>query len=202
MKQLVRLRRLRGFSQRALAEESGVSPATIYELENGRREPNPSTLRKLAGALGVEVADLLGEVLPKATAPPSQATLFNSEAEEERRQWQPEVEKFIADAGQALDSPDLTQDIAHWILNDATLLRLKMVEEYLSASPATGYTYNELIDLSNARKLIGGFSKHAAMVYRNKFGESAKLRELEELEEREKRKEEMRRLTHPRQGTA
>jgi transcriptional regulator with XRE-family HTH domain len=62
MKQLTRLRKLKGYSQRALAAESGVSPATIYELENGRREPNPSTLRKLARGLGVEVADLLEEV--------------------------------------------------------------------------------------------------------------------------------------------
>jgi predicted RNase H-like HicB family nuclease/DNA-binding Xre family transcriptional regulator len=59
---LVRLRRSRGLSQRALAVSSGVSPATIYELETGRRpQPRPSTLRKLADALGVEVAELLEE---------------------------------------------------------------------------------------------------------------------------------------------
>jgi transcriptional regulator with XRE-family HTH domain len=51
----------RGYSQRALAERSGVSPATIYELENGRRRANPSTLRKLADALDVSVGDLLHE---------------------------------------------------------------------------------------------------------------------------------------------
>lgn len=86
MERLVRLRKLRGFSQRALAKESGVSPATIYELENGRREPNPSTLRKLASALEVEVADLLEEPdIPKGTAPPLQRTLFNG-LEEERRE--------------------------------------------------------------------------------------------------------------------
>jgi transcriptional regulator with XRE-family HTH domain len=61
MEQLIRLRELKGYSQRALAKASGVSPATIYELENGRRRPNPSTLRKLAQGLEVEVADLLGE---------------------------------------------------------------------------------------------------------------------------------------------
>src|SRR5215212_8824713 len=82
MEQLARLRELKGFSQRALAKESGVSPATIYELENGRRRPNPSTLRKLAGALDVQVADLLGAEHPKAGAPPS---LFNG-LEEERRE--------------------------------------------------------------------------------------------------------------------
>jgi predicted RNase H-like HicB family nuclease/DNA-binding Xre family transcriptional regulator len=55
-------RRNRGLSQRGLAKLSGVSPATIYELETGRRpEPRPSTLRKLAHALGVEVAELLQE---------------------------------------------------------------------------------------------------------------------------------------------
>jgi DNA-binding XRE family transcriptional regulator len=70
MKQLARLRRNKGFSQRALAQESGVSPATIYELENDRRTANPSTLRKLAEALGVEVVDLLEEdVTPKESAP-------------------------------------------------------------------------------------------------------------------------------------
>ena len=59
---LERLRRNRGLSQRGLAKLSGVSPATIYELETGRRlESRPSTLRKLADALGVEVAELLEE---------------------------------------------------------------------------------------------------------------------------------------------
>jgi transcriptional regulator with XRE-family HTH domain len=51
----------RGYSQRALAKRSGVSPATIYELEAGRRSANPSTLRKLADALDVSVGDLVNE---------------------------------------------------------------------------------------------------------------------------------------------
>jgi len=72
MERLARLRKRKGFSQRALAQESGVSPATIYALEKARREPNPSTLRKLAAALGVEVADLLEEVeAPKVLRPRS-----------------------------------------------------------------------------------------------------------------------------------
>jgi transcriptional regulator with XRE-family HTH domain len=49
-----------------------MSPSSIYEIETGRRKPNPSTLRKLAAALGVEVVDLLEEEeRPKATAPKS-----------------------------------------------------------------------------------------------------------------------------------
>lgn len=74
MSELAKVRRSKGFSQRALAEEAGVSPSSIYEIETGRRKPNPSTLRKLANALDVEVMDLLEEEeRPKAAAPPSLA---------------------------------------------------------------------------------------------------------------------------------
>jgi len=72
--ELAKLRRSKGFSQRALATEAGVSPSSVYEIEVGRRKPNPSTLRKIAGALGVEVVDLLEEEeRPKVVAPPSLA---------------------------------------------------------------------------------------------------------------------------------
>lgn len=59
-------------SQADLYEKTGVSEFTISELEAGKRtNPRPSTLRKLAQGLGVEVTDLLGEPgLPKGEAPP------------------------------------------------------------------------------------------------------------------------------------
>jgi transcriptional regulator with XRE-family HTH domain len=68
---LEKVRRLHGLSQRELAEKAGVSPATVYELEVGKRTtPRGSTLRKLAEALGVEVADFfIEEEFPKDTAP-------------------------------------------------------------------------------------------------------------------------------------
>jgi transcriptional regulator with XRE-family HTH domain len=69
--ELAKLRRSKGFSQRGLAEEAGVSPSSVYEIEAGRRKANPSTLRKIAGALGVEVVDLLEEAeRPKAPSEP------------------------------------------------------------------------------------------------------------------------------------
>lgn len=68
------LRRRRGWSQKDLARESGVGQDTISGLESGRHEARPSTLRKIAGAFGVEVTDLFGEVVaPKVAAPPSLA---------------------------------------------------------------------------------------------------------------------------------
>ncbi len=63
MRELVRLRRAKGLSQRELAKRANVSPATVYEVEVGRRpQPRGSTLRKLADALDVTVADLLEEM--------------------------------------------------------------------------------------------------------------------------------------------
>lgn len=54
-----RARNLRGFSQEGLSELAGINSATIWGLETGRHAPRPSTLRKLAEALGLEVPDLL-----------------------------------------------------------------------------------------------------------------------------------------------
>ena len=56
---LRRLRREAGLSQRELGEKAGVSPGTVYKLENGLRGAYPATLRKLARALGVAPADLV-----------------------------------------------------------------------------------------------------------------------------------------------
>lgn len=56
-----RLRELRehaSLSQMELAERSGVSRATIADLERGKRKPHPRTRRKLAEALKVEPHEL------------------------------------------------------------------------------------------------------------------------------------------------
>src|SRR5215203_5774561 len=86
MQRTPRLRELRAraaLSQEDLAERSDVARATIADLEAGKRPARPSTLRKLAKGLGVEVTDLYGETEgPFAQAPPS---LFNHLRETERR---------------------------------------------------------------------------------------------------------------------
>ena len=64
------IRRRKGWSQKNLAEESGVGQDTISGIESGRHEPRPSTLRKLADALDVEVADFFREpAVPFVEAP-------------------------------------------------------------------------------------------------------------------------------------
>ena len=70
MEILREFRRQKGWSQKDLADESGVGQDTISGIERGQHEPRPSTLRKLATALDVEIADFFREpALPKAEAP-------------------------------------------------------------------------------------------------------------------------------------
>lgn len=48
-------------TQEELASKAGVRKATITELETGKRVPRPSTLRKIAHALGVRAEDFFSE---------------------------------------------------------------------------------------------------------------------------------------------
>jgi transcriptional regulator with XRE-family HTH domain len=58
-KKLKEARLNQGYSQAELAELAGVSQASIAMIETGAREtPHPRTLRKLAGALGIEIREL------------------------------------------------------------------------------------------------------------------------------------------------
>ena len=56
---LKELRTLRALTLRELDQRSGLSYATIWRLENGHKEARPSTIRKLAHALGVDTSELV-----------------------------------------------------------------------------------------------------------------------------------------------
>jgi transcriptional regulator with XRE-family HTH domain len=61
--QLKRVREEQGWSQRNLAAKSGVAQNTISQLERGERKAMPSTVRKLADALGVDPPVLMDRSL-------------------------------------------------------------------------------------------------------------------------------------------
>jgi transcriptional regulator with XRE-family HTH domain len=61
MTQLRSIREGKGVSLRALKAASGVAVATLARIEAGGYDPRLSTLRRLAKALGVTVAELIGE---------------------------------------------------------------------------------------------------------------------------------------------
>ena len=86
MRALRDIRLRRGFSQADLSAATGVAEYTISEIEAGKRTARPSTLRKLAQGLDVEVADLYGEpTYPLAEAPPARQPSLNDALEEGRR---------------------------------------------------------------------------------------------------------------------
>lgn len=61
---MLRLREIRerkGVSLRALKKASGVAVSSLALFEAGKGDPQLSTLRKLAKALSVTVAALIGE---------------------------------------------------------------------------------------------------------------------------------------------
>ena len=49
----------RGLSAKALADEIGIAPAFLSQIETGKREGAVETLKKIAAALRVKVDDLI-----------------------------------------------------------------------------------------------------------------------------------------------
>lgn|SRR5215207_8415582 len=65
-----KLRHIKGYTRKDLAEIAGVSVNTIFRLEHpGRTTPSERTLRRVAAALGVPVSEVVA-----AAAPPSEPT--------------------------------------------------------------------------------------------------------------------------------
>lgn len=61
-KRIAQLRKKRGWTQKDLAEETGLSRGYISTIEEGGIHPSVKTLALIAGALGVEARELLEEV--------------------------------------------------------------------------------------------------------------------------------------------
>jgi len=67
-------RTYQGLSQRDLAERVSLSPPQISQIENGVHQPTPVTLGRIASALGVTTAHLMGEVPFLSTWPEEDST--------------------------------------------------------------------------------------------------------------------------------
>src|SRR5918995_3326656 len=91
MDQLKRLRAEKGLSQARLAARAGIDPSTVNQIERGAREASPATLRKLAEALDVSIAELLEDVSPKVSGRSSLEPSLLNGLEDERRAPDAEV---------------------------------------------------------------------------------------------------------------
>jgi len=59
VKKLKRLREDKVLSQRELARMAGLAYGTVWRIENGHPEARTSTIRKIAGVLGVAPRELV-----------------------------------------------------------------------------------------------------------------------------------------------
>jgi transcriptional regulator with XRE-family HTH domain len=93
VERLAELRESQALTLRDLAERSGVDANTINQVELGHRKPRPSTLRKLAKALDVEVREFFEAPVPLGEAPretgPTEAL------------WPPDFEEWLKEHGAA-----------------------------------------------------------------------------------------------------
>lgn len=48
-----------GKPMKQIAQELGVSPGHLSDLKNGKKRPRPTTIRKIAGYFGFDVAELV-----------------------------------------------------------------------------------------------------------------------------------------------
>ena len=69
MQAVRRIRKGQGWSQERTAAEAGIDRVTLVHIETGRSSPTVETLQKLAGALGVEVADFFPRAQSALFAP-------------------------------------------------------------------------------------------------------------------------------------
>jgi ribosome-binding protein aMBF1 (putative translation factor) len=60
------LRLRRGWSQQTLAKAAGMKQPHIARLEGGRHDPSLNTMRRLAGALGISIEELVRELIAAA----------------------------------------------------------------------------------------------------------------------------------------
>lgn len=73
------IRKSKGLSQEALAEEAGVSLRTIQRVEQGDTVPRGYTLQALAAALGVPLEALQQEIAPVLAVAPAPASTLRED---------------------------------------------------------------------------------------------------------------------------
>jgi len=93
------LRDERGWSQARLAEEAGISRATVVHLEGDKTRAALPTLRRLSRALGVSVPELRGDIRLGESRPEIVEQLRALPAEQIRR-------LLVGSWGEWVDHPD------------------------------------------------------------------------------------------------
>ena len=108
---IVRLRNEKGLSSVELAKATGLSRGYLWQLETGGKDnPSLDILQKLAGALGVTVAELSETASPACVEPglPPSLAKFLKKRARELGVLKPDVEimKRVSFRGKQPDNPE------------------------------------------------------------------------------------------------
>ena len=139
MEEVRRLRQAKGWNQNELAFHADLAPSVISLLETGKREPNATTLRKLAEALEVRIPDLFedsgsGKAHRRSSPEPS---LFNG-IEDERH---PHLQNWTSFVHRLADRWEREIE--------------KREEEWRNATPPIRKTVKRVPNLQWANEIVG-----------------------------------------------
>ncbi len=185
---LQRARERLGWSIEMVGEKAGTSKNSVLRAEH-EGEIRPLTARKIAEALGVEVADLLLEEV-ESQAPKGQPSPQREGEPRGRRDWRAEVEAFISEAEEVIDSPDLAETTCLDISMAASDLHIQLMDARNAARDDPAYTWKDRNDLNVAYERIGEFSMKATDTFLKLSPESVHVDEVkakrEEVEQKKR----------------
>ncbi len=161
-----------------VGEKAGTSKNSVLRAEH-EGEIRPLTARKIAEALGVEVADLLLEEV-ETPDPKGQPSPQHEGEPRGRRDWRAEVEAFISEAGEVIDSPDLAETTCLDISMAASDLHIRVMDARDAAREDPDYTWKDRNGINLAYDRISKFSMKATDTFLNRFGQSTHANEVEE----------------------
>lgn len=130
-KKLKELRAMRVMSQEYLAEESKVSLRTVQRIENNESQPTGETIKRIAVALDVELAELMGSALAGETSDLKATIIFLKKqlAQTEKKSEIKTFEKFIATL-ENLKEKELSATQLDRIQNYITHLELEKIPSF------------------------------------------------------------------------
>jgi transcriptional regulator with XRE-family HTH domain len=195
MDQLKRLRTEKGLSQAKLAALADIDPSTVNQIERGAREPSPATLRKLAQALDVSLAELLEDASPKAPRRSSlEPSLFNGLEDEWRSKLQDierGVQYIIGRAEYWKQELERGRETQYKMARSAENLAILAVDEFsnfnewifgvvpheLNTAIDNGEVPDELVNTYNA--LIDRFVEHIVATQHMLFENAAQVAKIQ-----------------------
>src|SRR3954465_10476961 len=144
MDKLKQMRLERGWSQQDLADRAGVGQDTVSGLETGRRQPYPSTMRKLAAALDIDVSDFFREVIADPKAPTQESAAAKAVAD--FRRFRTRAKRLL---NEELEMRNL-EAVAH-ILDEAQAISNALLDDVgwrdWEETTAAARLYRELVEL-------------------------------------------------------